>query len=54
MASIGNVIHFEIFLDQKTMEASQLKMNPSFDATMNPATSAMELNQRFFKAEKCQ
>ena len=32
MASIGNVIHFEIFLDQKTMEAIQLKMNPLFDA----------------------
>ena len=32
MASIGNVIHFEIFLDQKTMEACQVKMNPLFDA----------------------
>ena len=32
MASIDNVVHFEIFLDQKTMEAIQLKMNPLFDA----------------------
>ena len=32
MASIDNVVHFEMFLDQKTMEAIQLKMNPLFDA----------------------
>ena len=32
MASIGNVVHFEIFLDQETMEAIQRKMNPLFDA----------------------
>ena len=32
MASIGNVVHSEIFLDQETMEAIQRKMNPLFDA----------------------
>ena len=36
MASIGNVVHFEIFLDQETMEAIQRKMNPLFDANDVP------------------
>ena len=36
MASIDNVVHFEIFLDQETMEAIQRKMNPLFDANEVP------------------